>query len=209
MTAYIGNSIYKRIAGRLFRRHGIRVADHINVMEKVGTRLGQGITFEPKDSSKFVRLLRMPRFAPDDGKYICDRIASAATKGKGYREVGVPSLHVQAAPGQCNVHLDSFGFVAIGPNGKKYYNPDLIQHIVDELLWEDKFVNWVSSKNASVGALVGRFHPVLPSSRNRYRLAAGGRFDIKKGVGWRVGIEATRSLSGENQYMGKVDLWAF
>jgi len=206
---YWGNSIYKQIAGRLYNRHKIRIADHINIMEKIGTRLGQGIEFEPVDGEKFKNLLKMPKFAHDNRKHFCDNIAAGATEGEGYREVGVPSLHVQVAPTRCKVHVDNFGFVAIGPDGKKYYNPDLIQHIVDELIWEDKFVGWVGKMSPTIAGLLGTIHPVLPNSRNRYELAIGTRIDIKKGAGWGLSLEGTRGLSGEKKVMGKLDLLEF
>ncbi len=206
---YYGNSIYKQIASRLYNRHKIRIADHINVMEKIGTRLGQGIEFEPIDGGNLKNLLKMPKFAHDNRKHLCDLVAAGATKGEGYREIGVPSLHIQVAPTLCKIHIDNFGFVAIGPDGQKYYNPDLVQHIVDELFWEDKFVGWVSTKNQTLGGFLGRIHPVLPNSRNRYKLDFGGRFDVKKGKGWSLGLEATRGLSGENKVMGKIEVYEF
>jgi len=206
---YIGSQVYKDICNRFYQRHHIKFPDHIarGGMLKVGVTNGQGVTFVARDVLRFKSVLRMPRFAPDDRRHFCDRIAAGVTKGQGYREVGVPSLHVAVSPEVCSVHIDTFGFVAIGPNGQKYYNPEMIQHIIDELLLQDKFVGWVTKKNRSLGALLGRVHFVGPSARNRYRLAVGGRINLKEGVGWSIGIEATRSLAGETRYMGKANVF--
>jgi hypothetical protein len=209
LSSYIGSQVYQNICNRFYNRHQIKFPDHIASVLKVGVLNGQGIEFVAKDAARFGNLLRMPRFAPDDRRHLCDRVASLATKGQGYREVGVPSLHVAVSPDLCSVHIDTFGFVAIGPNGQKYYNPDAIQHILDELVLQDKFVGWVTKHNRSLGAFLGRVHFVGPSSRNRYRLAAGGRFNLKQGVGWSIGIEANKSLSGEKRYMGKVDVFGW
>ena len=204
---YYGNAIYKEIAGRLYKRHNIRIVDHINVMEKIGTTVGQGITFEPKDGEQLKNLLKMAKFAHDNRKYFVDRLAAGATKGEGYREVGARSLHSQVTPTRCNIHIDHFGFVAIGLNGQKYYNPDSAQHIVGELLWDDIIVGWVSKHNRTLGGILGHTHPVIPNSRNRFKLDFGGRIDVKKGNKWSVGLEATRGISGENKFMVKVEGW--
>lgn len=206
---YLGSQVYRDICKRLYERHHIKFPDHVASILSVGVTNGQGIEFVARDAAKFEALLRMPKFAPDDKEHLCDRVASSATKGQGYREVGVPSLHIAVAPELCSVHIDTFGFVAIGPDGKKYYNPDAIQHIFDELLLQDKFVGWVTRHNRTLGAMLGHAHFVGPSSRNRYRLAIGGRVNVAEGSNWGVGFEVNRSLSGETQYMGKVDIFGW
>ncbi len=118
---YFFNEVYRVIANRLADRHKIQISDHIDTMFEIGARPGQGITFRPVDGDRLKSLLKMPAFAHDDRRNFCERVAAAATKGEGYREVGAPSLHCQIAANSCNIHLDSYGFVAIGPDGKKYY----------------------------------------------------------------------------------------
>jgi hypothetical protein len=204
---YLGSQVYKDICNRFYNRHFIKFPDHVAAILSVGVTNGQGIEFAAKDADKFQRLLRMPSFAPDNKRHLCDRVASLATKGQGYREVGVPSLHIAVSPDLCSVHIDTFGFVAIGPDGQKYYNLDAIQHIVDELLLQDKFVGWVTKRNRTLGAMLGRVHFAGPSSRNRYRLAVGGRVNVVERPGWSIGLEVNRSLSGETRYMGKVDVF--
>ena len=206
---YYGNPIYKEIARRLDKRHKINIANHINVMEKIGTSVGQGITFEPKDGERLKNLLKMAKFTHDNRKYFVDRIAASQTDGEGYREVGSRSLHAQVAPTQCNIHLDNFGFVAIGLGGQKYYNPDSGQHIVGDLVWDHMIVGFFSKKFPPLEGILGRTHPVIPNSRNGYKLEIGGRFDLMKGEKWGIGLEATWGLSGGNKYMIKAEGWEF
>ena len=202
---YFSNNVYRVIANRLMDRHRIHIDKHIDTMHVIGVRLGQGITFRPVNSDNLKSLLKMPAFAHDNRRSFCERVAAAATQGEGYRETGAPSLHCQIAASSCNIHLDSYGFVAIGPGGKKYYNPDLVQHIVDELGWAT-VVGWLDKKQPTIGGFVGRFRPILPNSRNRYNPAVGGRFVVAKGQGWSLGIDRTISLSGEKKTMGNLEI---
>jgi len=103
----------------------------------------------------------------------------------------------------------NFGFVAIGPDCQKYYNPGSGQHIIDELLWADKFVGWMNTKNPPLGGVLSHTHPVVSNSRGGYKLDFGGRIDIKKGNGYSLSLEATRGVSGEIKVMGKLDLFEF
>ena len=209
MGAYLGSQVYRDICHRFYTRHRIKLPDHIDSVFSVGVSNGQGIEFAPRDATKFEALLRMPTFAPDNQKHLCDRVASLATKGQGYREVGVPSLHIAVAPALCSVHIDTFGFVAIGPNGEKYYNLDAIQHILDELVLQDKFVGWVTKHSRPLGSLLSHVHFRGPSSRNRYRLAVGGRINLAQGTGWSIGIEASKSLSGEKRVGASVEVFGW
>ncbi|MEZ5393503.1 MAG: hypothetical protein R2724_11660 [Bryobacterales bacterium] len=203
--AYFTNSVYRDIANRLSKRHQINIAEHIAEMEKVAPSIGAGFDFKPVSSDKLIALLKLPRFAHDDRAYLCDRLAAAVTHGEGYREVGVPSLHFQIAPDKVNVHLDTYGFVAIGPDGTKYFNPDLIQHIADDL-GAATIAQFAGKLHPKLGSLIGRFHPILPNSMNGYKLAVGGRFVVAKGKGWSLGLDVTKSLSGETRKGGTLEL---
>lgn len=203
--AYLFNPVYRVIANRLTERHKIDLNKHIDTMYEIGTRPGQGITFRPVDSDKLKNLLKLPMFAHDNRRHFCERVAAAATQGEGYRETGAPSLHCQIAASRCNIHLDSYGFVAIGPDGKKYYNPDLVQHIVDELGWAT-VVGWLDKKQPTLGGFIGRIRPILPNSRNRYNPAVGGRFVVAKGQGWSLGIDRTISLTGEKKTVANLEV---
>lgn len=199
------SDVYNTIANRLFMRHQILIGEHIQTIKKISHDIGEGISFIPKDHLRLQALLRTPLFAKDNRSHFCDAVAALATKGEGYREVGVPSLHCAISSGFCNIHLDSFGFVAIGPDGKKYYNPDLVQHIVDELGWAS-VIGWVSKRNPLIGGVLGGLHPILPNSRNSYKPAIGVKFDLIKGNGWSLAVEATRSIEQEDILLGKVEV---
>ena len=93
--AYLFNKVYRDIANRLRDRHNINIANHIDTMEKIEPTLGQGFWFRPVDSGKLKNLLKMPGFAHDNRRNLCDRVAAMATKGQGYRETGAPSLYCQ------------------------------------------------------------------------------------------------------------------
>ena len=201
------SDIYLTIANRLRTRHKIVIDDHIQTLKKVGRHTGEGIYFIPKDHKKLKALLTMPGFAQDDRRHFCDAVAASATNGTGYREIGTPSLHCQIGVAYCNIHIDAYGFVAIGPDGKKYYNPDLVQHIVDELGWET-VVAWVHKKNPTMGSALGRVRPILPNSRNGYDLAVGAKIELKKGKGWGLSIDYTKDLTGNKAHnvSGNVDV---
>ncbi|MCP5197356.1 MAG: hypothetical protein H6974_11315 [Gammaproteobacteria bacterium] len=203
--AYLFNGVYRTIANRLRDRHNIKLDEHVDAMLEIGACPGQGVTFKPVDSDRLKGLLQMPAFAHDNRSDLCDRLAAAATQGEGYRETGAPSLHCQIAAQRCNIHLDSYGFVAIAPDGQKYYNPDLVQHIVDELGWAT-VVGWLDKKQPAVGRFMNRFHPILPNSRNRYDFALGGRFILKEGQGWSLGIDRTYSLSGDEKTVANLEI---
>ena len=98
ISEYIGSQVYKDICDRFFKRHHINFPDQVAEISEVGKTLGTDIKFKPKNASAFASLLRLPSFAPDDKSNLCGWIASGKTKGQGYREVGVPSLHVAVAP---------------------------------------------------------------------------------------------------------------
>lgn len=206
--AYFTNSVYRGIANRLAKRYKINIAEHIVDMEKVGANIGVGFDFVPADADKLKKLLKLPHFAHDNRNYLCDRAAALVTHGEGYREVGAPSLHFQVASDVVNVHLDTYGFVAIGPNGEKYFNPELIQHIADDL-GAATLAQLVGKVHPKLGAFLGRFHPIVPNASNRYRPALGARFVVGKWKGWTLGLDWTKSSSGETRKGATLELWSW
>jgi hypothetical protein len=202
---YLFNEVYRAIANRFRKRYEVNISDHIDSMLKIGKRAGQGITFWPVDSLKLKGTLNQSGFTHDKRSDFCQALAAAATTGEGYREAGVPSLHCQISHVSCNIHLDSYGFVAIGPDGQKYYNPDLVQHIADELGWAT-VVEWLEKRSPTLGRYVGAVRPILPNSRNQYRPAVGAKFVLRKGQGWSLAIDVTTSSSGEKQAMANVQV---
>ncbi|MCW5518551.1 hypothetical protein J1N09_01780 [Aureitalea sp. L0-47] len=192
--------IKKIIADRFKSRYDIDIYSHVDSFKRIGDNLGQGFDFFPKDSKKLENaLLATGAFILDDKRNLCDAVASAATNGRGYREKGVwpdKSLHCQIASKElkCNIHLDDTAFRAIGFNRIPYYNPDLGQHIGDDLLWTDKVVGKAYKKWYSLGWTLDRLHPILPHSSNKYK-KIGGRVDLWKGENLSVRLEYTRSLT--------------
>ena len=203
---YLFDGVYRVIANRFKRRYQINIDDFVESMVKVGTRAGQGITFWPADYLKLKSLLtQSPFFAHDNRMDFCEALAASQTQGEGYRELGVPSLHCQLSKVSCNIHLDSYGFVAIGPDGEKYFNPELVQHIADDLGMA-KIVEWLEKRNSPLGEFVSRIHPILPNSSNRYTPAVGGRFVLKQGQGWSLSIDRTISVSLEKKTTANLEV---
>jgi hypothetical protein len=206
------------IADRFYTKYHIEILEHIKTLKKVGENLGQGITFLPVNSLKLKAALDDAKiFIPDDKATIVGCLASAATEGTGYREVGQgtsKSLHCQISMHQlpCNIHVDNWAFTPLGPDGKRYYNPDAIQHIVDELIWGTYAVEKAYNLWSPLGWTLDRIHPIVPNSRNiqplfptsekRYDLQVGARVDIIKGNNSGIWFEHTRSLrDGEKRNM--------
>ena len=204
--AYLFNDVYRVIANRFKKRYEINIGDYIESMVKVGARAGQGITFWPANYVRLKSLIaKSPFFAHDDRMDFCEAVAASQTQGEGYRELGVPSIHCQLSKVSCNIHLDTYGFVAIGPDGKKYFNPEVVQHIADDLGMA-MIVEWLEKRSSPLGKFVSRIHPILPNASNRYTPAVGGRFVLKQGQGWSLSIDSTVSVSRETKTTANLDV---
>ena len=113
-------------------------------MTEVGRTVSEGITFQAKSRNLFRIDVGFAKYGGqlafhwDNRKVWIYRLAALATDGEGYREIGQPSLHCATGSDTCNVHIDEFGFVAFGPDGKEYFTPDSLRHSVDELVWRAK-----------------------------------------------------------------------
>lgn len=197
-STYAVLDVYKKLSTRFWDLHHIKLHEHIDSMSLVGPSVAEGITFVPVDSEDFVRVLESTGvFFPDDRRDPVQGAASAATTGTGYREKGRPSLHCQVGKVVCNVHLDQYGFVVEGPDGESYYNPDLAQHIVDELIWGTYVVGAARKLSERLGDAVARLHPTVSNSTNGYRPLVGGQLDVVRGqspngVGrWRITIDVS------------------
>ncbi|MEZ5083031.1 MAG: hypothetical protein R2750_06240 [Bacteroidales bacterium] len=199
-----GYPVFRIIVYRLWTRHRINIIEYIGTMRKISSRPGEGMTFTIKNNStKLKKLLKIRNITHDDKRKICDSVAAAATTGEGYREAGSPSLHFQVGKYHCNIHLDSYGFVSYLPNGEKFFNPELVQHTVDELIWGTYGVGLFDKIHPWAGKFANRFHPILPNSRNRYELAVGARFNVIQKPGNTLSIDYTVSKTGERRLIGK------
>jgi hypothetical protein len=173
------NPIYRTIANRLSERHRILLTRHVDRMLPDGKTLGEGISFIPADSRALRNALEdSGGFHWDDRRVPLYATAASHTIGEGFREYGIPSLHFQLADGFCNLHLDDYGFVFRTPNGDAF-TPDMFVHILDELKWAE-LVAGIRARNAFLGGVFERMHPVLPSSQRNYRPVVGATFDLVK-----------------------------
>lgn len=195
--------IYTGINTRFRTRHGIDLSAHIEKMSWLGRRVEQGFNFVPWDAGAFETALKHAGFKNDlREKHLgfipsVGALAALATHGQGYREEGSPSLHCAIAPDICNVHLDNIGFRLDG------YGPDAGQHIVDELVWQDKIVPLIGKiLPTQITDLLHRLHPMIPNTRQVKPFSElGVEVDVVSGRSrdlqrqWRVTIDLTHSCT--------------
>ncbi|MBS8226704.1 hypothetical protein [Vannielia litorea] len=207
--ALLSSDIYKDICSRFHDRHHINLPSHISAVKSLGKTYGVGFKFQPRDADLFEAALKRAAFEHDNRRHFCDAVAAGATQGEGYREIGVPSLHVAVSSGICSVHIDTFGFVALGPDGEKIYTPDALQHVIDELLWQDVILGKVAEYSPLAANALRRVHFVGPSSQNNYRPQVGARLNLVDRPGLRLGLEVTRDLSGETRGGASLEVMTF
>jgi hypothetical protein len=194
---YLSDPVYTTIAKRFLRfTPKILINEHIDAMKEVGRTHSEGITFLVKDDRRFRAALINAKisgehaFHWDDRKVWVYALAALATDGEGYREIGQPSLHCAISKTICNVHIDEFGFVEIGPDGEEYITPESARHIVDELVWRAKVRPFIfkaldtalpRSLSVPAGELLDRTYIVAPSQENKYdlRVGAGVKFKLR------------------------------
>jgi len=198
--AYLVDPVYTTIAARFLRfTPQIRINDHIDAMKGVGRTHSEGITFLVKNDLRLRMALVSATISGKRAFHWDNRmvwiyaLAAAATDGEGYREIGQPSLHCAISKTICNVHLDEFGFVGVGPDGEEYLTPESIRHIIDELFWRAKIRPLVrkaldtalpSFLSLPAGELLDRTYIVAPSKDNKYdlRLGVGMKFKVRDRV---------------------------
>lgn len=194
-SEYLTNPVYMAIAGRFLRfKPEVRIKDHIDAMKEVGRTTSEGITFLAKDSFHFRMALSNAKisgeraFHWDDRKVWVFALAAAATDGEGWREIGKPSLHCAVSKTICNVHIDEFGFVGVGPDGEEYVTPEAMRHIVDELVWKAKIRPKLlralerglpRALAVPAGKLLDMTYIVAPSAENKYNLRLGVGMKLK------------------------------
>jgi hypothetical protein len=209
---YVGNPVYRALVSRLYRfTPPIRLEDHIQAMKDVGRTVSEGVTFLVKDGLSLRMALTAAKingsraFHWDDRKVWVHALAALATEGEGYREIGRPSLHIAVSKTICNVHLDEFGFVGIGPDGEEYLTPDLARHIIDELVWRAKIRPKVlklldatlpRALSVPAGQLLDHTYIVAPSMENRFNLRLGA--GVKYKVGRRVDLRFEYTCGNSN-----------
>jgi hypothetical protein len=198
---------YKAILTRIGRRLlNIDLDDHIDYVYWASEQINEGVYFSPKSEGLFKQAIDDCRqFQYDDRADVAGGLAAFATVGKGYREISTPSLHVAIAEKVCSVHIDSFAFLIDSPYGGTLIQPNVLQHIFDELIlrWP---MAWLRNKGLTwAAAVLQSIHVVLPNSTNQYSPELGFRIEIgrKPDQNWMKGtpdiyLESTYNLESGN-----------
>lgn len=159
--------MWRTISARFYNLHGIDLRKHVKSIVKVNPTINAGFDFVAVDAERWADALQHGGFQPDTRERILGilpsvgSIAALATHGQGYRENSEPSLHCAVAKDYCNVHLDNIG-IRLGN-----YNANAPQHVVDELVWQDKILPAMLKIGISPHFvdLLRRVHPVVPNLR--------------------------------------------
>ncbi len=231
---------YNAIAERLTQLSpGIDLGKHIEHGTKdfdakieIGPTTSEGVSFVPRDPIALRNAIvaaknknGLPAFHHDNRKNWIFRLAAVATHGGGYREIGSPSLHCAIASDVCNIHLDDFGFVSVGSDGKTYFTPDALPHIGDELIFRAyvrKYLRkaMVASLGEHVAApatlLLDRSYLALPTLSKLNMSKLTNTVDLRAGLGLKVAETNTVKLRFEatcgnkhcsdGQYMMTLDI---
>ena len=168
---------------RRFNRRGMKIDldSHIDYVCYASKIVGEGIAFRPKSATNFEMAIKDTQlFHHDDRSDHFGKIAALATTGEGYREVSTPSLHVAISSAIASVHIDSYAFMMVGPDGSYVITPDVGQHIFDELLFRLP-MHWLRRRNLPfLASVLQSLHPILPNSTNRYSPIVGLKIAIGK-----------------------------
>jgi hypothetical protein len=161
------SKIWRTISARFYRLHNIDLRKHVKSIIEVKPTINAGFDFVPVDGAAWGTALERAGFQPDVRERILGivpsvgSVAALATHGQGYRENSEPSLHCAVAKDKCNVHLDN---IAIRLST---YNANAPQHVVDELIWQDKILPAMIKIGISTHLvdLLRRAHPIIPNLR--------------------------------------------
>jgi len=178
--------MWRTISARFFTLHSINLREHVKAIIEVKPTINAGFDFVPVDADAWGGALKRGGFQPDVRERILGiipsvgSIAAMATHGQGYRENSEPSLHCAVAKDKCNVHLDNIG-IRLGN-----YNANAPEHVVDELLWQDKILPAMLQIGISTHFvdLLRRAHPIIPNLRQvtavtkEWQPRVGVEFDI-------------------------------
>ncbi len=202
---YSNEPVYTEIQNRFFRFNPrINIGEHIDSMIEIGRTNSEGITFKPVNSLRLrmdIAFANVDQYSNhkafhwDNRKVWVNKLAALATDGEGYREIGSPSLHCAVSDEKCNIHIDEFGFISLTPLGEEYFNPNLVRHIGDELIWRDKIrKNVIRLLKFSLpdeiaepaAKLLDRTYFVLPTSQDRYGFDINNKFKPRIGFGFKL-----------------------
>jgi hypothetical protein len=107
------------------------------------------------------------------------------------------SLHCAVSNQGCNIHVDDVGFVLYDESGDLVVDPDVIQHLFNELIFK------TYGKYILPEAIVNRVNLELPSTANDFN-RVGVSVDVYKTKKYRVTVSATCSVFGQHECSGTV-----
>lgn len=159
--------MWRTISARFYNLHHIDLRKHVKSIIEVKPTINAGFDFVPVDGDAWGEALKRAGFQPDMRERSLGfipsvgSVAAMATHGQGYRENDEPSLHCAVAKDKCNVHLDNIG-IRLGS-----YNANAPQHVVDELIWQDKILPGMVKIGISTHLVdfLRRAHPYIPNLR--------------------------------------------
>jgi hypothetical protein len=123
------------IKNRLLARYSFSLTEHIDEIKRVYPLNPAGFDFVCKDPRNLRQaIMNTHGFSYDDHSDFFLALASAATDGHGYREIGKPSLHFEISSYFCNIHLDLEGYMVLNPKGEPVIGPDAPQHVITDLV---------------------------------------------------------------------------
>jgi hypothetical protein len=109
------------------------------------------------------------------------------------------SLHCAVSFHGCNIHVDETGFVLADEQGNIVVDPDLVQHIFNELLFK------TYGKYILPEGIVKRVNLVLPSTANDFN-RIGVSVDAYKSKKFRISVSGTCSVFGPHECSGIITL---
>jgi len=109
------------------------------------------------------------------------------------------SLHCAVSNQGCNIHVDDVGFVLYDDLGNLVVDPDLVQHIFNELIFK------TYGKYILPEAVVNRVNLILPSTAVDFN-RVGVSVDVYKTKKYRLTVNATCSVFGQHECSGTVSL---
>src|SRR5262249_55639024 len=131
---------------------GIKLGDYIDGNPTLGGTTLDGVTFNPRNYRALASAVEGVKRANGDtfieGKKKSNPdfidLSFLATSGRGFREISwadgqdarvdFSALHLALSPVRCNVHIDEFGVVISGPDGKVTLSGNALHHIANELI---------------------------------------------------------------------------
>jgi hypothetical protein len=109
------------------------------------------------------------------------------------------SLHCAVSNQGCNIHVDDVGFTLYDHQGNLVVDPDVVQHLFNELIFK------TYGKALFPENVVNRVNLELPNSANDFN-RVGVSVDVYKTETYRVSVSATCSIFGQRECSGTVTL---